>query len=65
MLIVFFTIYIVSTGNYYKFMDGINGIAGITGIVGFGLIGIYAFFLKIDSSFVTLASLRKSLKYRS
>ena len=56
MLIVFFTFYIVGTGNYYNFMDGINGIAGITGIVGFGLIGFYAFFLKIDSSFVTLAT---------
>jgi len=55
MLIVFFTFYIVGTGNYYNFMDGINGIAGITGIVGFGLIGFYAFFLKIDSSFVILA----------
>jgi len=55
MLIVFFTFYIVGTGNYYNFMDGINGIAGITGIVGFGLIGFYAFYLKIDSSFVILA----------
>ncbi len=30
VLILFFTFYIVGTGNYYNFMDGINGIAGIT-----------------------------------
>ena len=54
MLIVFFTFYIVGTGNYYNFMDGINGIAGITGIIGFGLIAFYASGSGSDTSFVVL-----------
>lgn len=39
--ILFGTIFIVGTANFYNFMDGINGIAGISGIVGFGLLAYY------------------------
>lgn len=39
--VVFWTVYIVGTANYYNFMDGINGIAGITGALGFGLLAVY------------------------
>ena len=35
LLIPFWAVFIVGTGNCYNFMDGINGIAGITGIIGF------------------------------
>ena len=52
--IVFFTFYIVGTGNYYNFMDGINGIAGITGLVGFGLLGWFAFTGNADAQIITL-----------
>ncbi len=38
LLIVFWTVFIVGTANFYNFMDGINGIAGISGAVGFGLL---------------------------
>lgn len=53
--ILFPTVFIVGTANFYNFMDGINGIAGITGIVGFGLLAFFAFLSGIGSSFVTLA----------
>lgn len=36
-VILFFTVFILATTNWYNFMDGIDGIAGITGIVGFAL----------------------------
>jgi Fuc2NAc and GlcNAc transferase len=39
--VVFWTVFIVGTANFYNFMDGINGIAGITGVVGFGLMAVY------------------------
>ncbi len=42
--VVFWTVFIVGTANFYNFMDGINGIAGITGVIGFGLFGFYAHF---------------------
>ena len=42
--LLFWTIFIVGTANFYNFMDGINGISGITGIVGFGLLAYYIFF---------------------
>lgn len=41
--VLFWTLFIVGTANFYNFMDGINGIAGITGIVGFGLLAVYIF----------------------
>jgi UDP-N-acetylmuramyl pentapeptide phosphotransferase/UDP-N-acetylglucosamine-1-phosphate transferase len=54
ILILFFTFYIVGTGNYYNFMDGINGIAGITGLVGFGLLGWFASAGDADPQIITL-----------
>jgi len=41
--VLFWTLFIIGTANFYNFMDGINGIAGITGIVGFGLLAVYIF----------------------
>ena len=38
---IFGTVYIVGTANFYNFMDGINGIAGITGVTGFSLLAAY------------------------
>jgi len=55
LLIIFFTFYIVGTGNFYNFMDGINGIAGITGIVGFGMIAFYACRHGTEPSWIILA----------
>ena len=55
LLIIFFTLYIVGTGNFYNFMDGINGIAGITGIVGFGMIAFYACRYGTETSLVILS----------
>jgi UDP-N-acetylmuramyl pentapeptide phosphotransferase/UDP-N-acetylglucosamine-1-phosphate transferase len=55
LLIIFFTFYIVGTGNFYNFMDGINGIAGITGIVGFGMLAFYACRYGTETSLVILA----------
>ena len=40
-LLIFFTVFIVATANWYNFMDGIDGIAAITGIVGFGLLAVF------------------------
>ena len=39
--VLFWTVFIGGTANFYNFMDGINGIAGITGVVGFGLLAVY------------------------
>lgn len=44
-MLLFSSIVIVGTANFYNFMDGINGIAGITGAVGFGLLGLFAHIL--------------------
>lgn len=41
--VLFWTVFIVGTANFYNFMDGVNGIAGISGIVGFGLLAVYIF----------------------
>ena len=43
-LLLFCSIVIVGTANFYNFMDGINGIAAITGAVGFCLLGSFALF---------------------
>ncbi len=53
--LLFLTIFIVGTANFYNFMDGINGIAAITGIVGFGLLALYSFLSDRDSLFVVLS----------
>lgn len=53
--LLFLTIFIVGTANFYNFMDGINGIAAITGIVGFGLLALYSFLSDMDNLFVVLS----------
>ncbi len=55
LLIIFFTIYVVGTGNFYNFMDGINGIAGITGVVGFGMVAFYAYRYGTEPALITLS----------
>lgn len=40
--IMFFTIFIAGTANFYNFMDGVNGIAAMTGLVAFGLLAAFA-----------------------
>ena len=52
---LFLTVFIVGTANFFNFMDGINGIAAITGIVGFGLLALYSFLSDRDSLFVVLS----------
>ncbi len=42
LCLLFLSVFIVGTANYFNFMDGINGIAGIAGLVGFGLLGVFA-----------------------
>lgn len=44
LLLLFCSIVIAGTANFYNFMDGINGIAGITGVVAFCLLGCFATF---------------------
>ena len=41
-MLLFTSIVIAGTSNFYNFMDGINGIAGITGAVAFCLLGFFA-----------------------
>ena len=54
LLIMFFSIFMVATTNYYNFMDGINGMAGITGIVGFGLLAFYGNAIDAPSNLIIL-----------
>lgn len=56
MLILFASVFIVGTANFYNFMDGIHGIASITGIVGFGLLSCFAIILETEYSFITLSA---------
>lgn len=42
LLLLFGSVFIVGTANFFNFMDGINGIAGITGVVAFSLLGWFA-----------------------
>lgn len=41
IFLLWWTVYIVGTANFYNFMDGINGMAGITGVIGFALLAKY------------------------
>lgn len=54
--VLFWTLFIVGTANFYNFMDGINGIAGITGIVGFGLLAVCIFLTDGQDWFFTIAT---------
>ena len=40
-LLLFCSLFVVATANFYNFMDGIDGMAGIAGLIGFGLIFFY------------------------
>ena len=53
--LLFLTIFIVGTANFYNFMDGINGIAAITGTVGFGLLSLSRILSGGDNSFAVLS----------
>src|SRR4030042_200809 len=53
--LIFFTVFIVATSNWYNFMDGINGIAAITGIVAFGLLAAFNVLSGGDSRFSVLS----------
>lgn len=49
-IVLFYVLFIVTTANFYNFMDGINGLAGVFGITAFGLIVLYYFqFLHINT----------------
>lgn len=41
--LLFLSVFLAGTANFYNFMDGINGIAAITGIVAFGLLALYGY----------------------
>jgi UDP-N-acetylmuramyl pentapeptide phosphotransferase/UDP-N-acetylglucosamine-1-phosphate transferase len=53
--VLFWTVFIVGTANFYNFMDGINGIAAITGVVGFGLLAAYIYMQDGQSLLFTIA----------
>lgn len=54
--ILFWTVFIAGTANFYNFMDGINGMAGFSGLVAFGLLSACAFFLSPEFFTVSLAA---------
>jgi Fuc2NAc and GlcNAc transferase len=58
--LVFWTIFLVGTANFYNFMDGINGIAGITGFLGFALLAGY-FSVNLGPTPLSLVALSISL----
>lgn len=51
LLLLFFSIVITGTANFYNFMDGINGIAAITGAIAFLLLGFFADRVAHDPAF--------------
>ena len=53
--LIFFSVFIVGTANYYNFMDGINGIAGITGVVAFGLLALFGALSGSHGSLIVLS----------
>jgi UDP-N-acetylmuramyl pentapeptide phosphotransferase/UDP-N-acetylglucosamine-1-phosphate transferase len=55
LLIMFGTLFIAATANYYNFMDGINGIAGLTGAIAFLCLGIFALFQGKDLPWIPAA----------
>ena len=55
VLILFFSVFIVGTANYYNFMDGINGIAGIAGVAAFGLLALFCITSGIEEVWVALS----------
>ena len=66
VLLIFWSLFMVGTTNFFNFMDGINGIAGITGAVVFGFVAVFAWqtrqpewavFLALGVSFACLGFL--------
>ena len=55
LLLIFFTIVITGTANFYNFMDGIDGIAGFTGFVGFSFMAVFSFHI-VDNHEIALIS---------
>ena len=55
LLLIFCTIVITGTANFYNFMDGIDGIAGFTGFVGFGFMAVFSFHI-VDNHEIALIS---------
>jgi len=45
-LVLFLSIFIVATTNFFNFMDGINGIAGFEAMISFVFLGFFALYLK-------------------
>lgn len=54
-LFLFLTLYVVSTANFFNFMDGINGMAGGMGAVVFLLIAVFALLQDAGRAEYTLA----------
>ena len=54
-LIIFFSVFLVGTANFYNFMDGINGIAAVTSIIGYSLLGFSAYISGFNNAYVVLA----------
>jgi Fuc2NAc and GlcNAc transferase len=54
MILIFKSVYIVGTANYFNFMDGIDGIAGLTGIVAFGLMAIFLYINDAHLNFIVM-----------
>lgn len=42
-LVLFWTVFIAGTANFWNFVDGIDGNAAISGIIGFGLLALYLY----------------------
>jgi len=54
-IVIFLTIYIVASTNFFNFMDGINGIAGFEALISFSFLGIYAQYFKNFPEISTIA----------
>jgi Fuc2NAc and GlcNAc transferase len=54
LLVIFLSIFMVGTTNYYNFMDGINGMAGICGFIAFGFLAVYANSVDAPSNLIIL-----------
>ena len=54
--VIFWSIYIVGTSNFFNFMDGINGIAGMSGACAFALLSLFIYSLEGESAYFILTS---------
>jgi Fuc2NAc and GlcNAc transferase len=55
LLLIFFIFFMVSTANWFNFMDGINGMAGITGMAGFSLLACFCYINRADQNIMALS----------